>query len=311
MGRDHDSPIKVVDRRGTATAAPPVATPGFSLRRDGGSARLRPGRPAAYLRGVERLDYDAGLSIRGEGRPLALVSGMDGTGKLFYRQVPDLARRHRVATYALRDGARTMDELVEDLDTVVDALAGEGATASVFGESFGGAIALSWALARPGRVEELTILNSFPHFGPQLRLRLGLVALKVMPWSAMPIVRRLTASRLHSSHTSDEHVERFLEITRETTLEGYRNRMRILRRYDVRDRLGEIEAPTLFLAAEEDHLVPSVEQAKAMATAVPDATLKILEGHGHGCLLAPDVDLDGILREWRSAGGGRPGEELD
>ncbi|MDX1660751.1 MAG: alpha/beta hydrolase [Gemmatimonadota bacterium] len=249
------------------------------------------------------LDYDADLSIRGSGRPLVLVSGMDGTGKLFYRQAPDLADRHRVATYALRDAAGTMDALVTDLDAVVDAAAGEGAAATVFGESFGGAIALSYALAHPDRVVELAILNSFPHFGPQLRLRLGLAALKVMPWRAMHVVRRFTASRLHSSHTADEHIERFLEVTRETTLEGYRNRLRILTRYDVRDRLDEIDVPTLFLAAEEDHLVPSVEQAKAMATAVPDATLRVLEGHGHGCLLAPDVDLDGILREWRVAGG--------
>lgn len=240
-------------------------------------------------------------TICGEGPPLVLVSGMDGTGKLFYRQVPGLAREHRVATYPLRDDAETMDALVEDLDAVVDA-AGRGCPATIFGESFGGAIALSYALARPDRVAELAILNSFPHFGPQVRLRLALLALKAMPWSAMPIVRRVTASRLHSSHTADEHVERFLEITRETTLEGYRNRLRILRRYDVRDRLSAIEAPTLFLAAEEDHLVPSVGQAKAMATAVPDATLWILEGHGHGCLLAPDVDLAAILRAWRAAG---------
>lgn len=257
---------------------------------------------------MKGLDYDANLVIRGEGPPLVLVPGMDGTGKLFYRQIPHLVDHHRVATYALRDGARTMDRLVEDLDEVVDAVAGEGASASVFGESFGGAIALSWALARPERAAELTILNSFPRFGPQIRLRLAIAALTVMPWSAMRIVRRLTASRLHSSHTADEHIERFLEITRETTLEGYRNRLRILERYDVRDRLGQITAPTLLLAAEEDHLVPSVDQARVMATAVPDATLRVLEGHGHGCLLAPDVDLDGILRGWRAVKNGRASE---
>lgn len=255
------------------------------------------------------LDYDASLSIRGEGRPLVLVPGMDGTGKLFYRQVPDLAEDHRVATYALRDEARSMEALVEDLARVVDAVAGEDAPAIVFGESFGGAIALSFALARPGRVSELATLNSFPCFRPQIRLRLAILALTILPWEAMRIVRRFTASRLHSSHTREEEIERFLEVTRETTLEGYRNRLRILKRYDVRDRLGEIGAPALFLATDEDHLVPSVEQAKMMATRVPDATLRILEGHGHGCLLAPDVDLDRILAKWRSVGdAGAPGK---
>lgn len=225
---------------------------------------------------------------------------MDGTGRLFYRQVPGLAAGHRVATYALRDSATSMDALVEDLDRVVDAVDG-GEPVTVFGESFGGAIALSYALARPERVGELAILNSFPRFAPQTRLTLGLLALRVFPWEAMPIVRRVTASRLHSSHTRDEDIERFLAITRATTLEGYRNRLRILRRYDVRDRLGEIRAPTLFLAADEDHLVPSVEQAEIMAARVPRATLRVLGGHGHGCLLAPDLHLAEILGEWRGA----------
>jgi pimeloyl-ACP methyl ester carboxylesterase len=113
----------------------------------------------------------------------------------------------------------------------------------------------------------------------------------------MPIVRRITAYRMHSSHTGPEEIQRFLGITRETTREGYLNRLRILRRYDVRDRLREIRVPTLFLAASEDHLVPSVEQAERMAAAVPGARLRVLEGHGHVCLIAPDVDLGEILDE--------------
>ena len=91
--------------------------------------------------------FDSGLSVQGSGDALVLVSGMDGTGKLFYRQVPLLARSYRVATYALRDTASTMDELVADLGRVVDAVAPETRRATIVGESFGGALALSFALA--------------------------------------------------------------------------------------------------------------------------------------------------------------------
>jgi hypothetical protein len=44
-------------------------------------------------------DYDRRLAMEGSGEPLVLVPGMDGTGQLFYRQVPLLARSFRVATY--------------------------------------------------------------------------------------------------------------------------------------------------------------------------------------------------------------------
>jgi hypothetical protein len=59
----------------------------------------------------------------------------------------------------------------------------------------------------------------------------------------------------------------------------------------------------LFLAADCDHLVPAVEQARLMASLAPRATMRVLDGHGHVCLIAPDVDLAEILAEWET---GRP-----
>jgi 3-oxoadipate enol-lactonase len=242
--------------------------------------------------------YDSKTSISGAGPPLVLVPGIDGTGRLFHRQVPSLARRYRLATYALRDDAPTMDVLVEDLARVVGDVATAEEGAVVVGESFGGAVALSFALAYPERVAALVILNSFPRFLPQFRLDLAIAALRAMPWQTMPIVRRLTAFRLHSRFTHRSEIRRFLELTRETTRAGYIARLRILRDYDVRTRLGEVRAPTLFLASDRDHLVPAVEQARYMAARVPRATLRILHGHGHICLIASNLDLGQILADW-------------
>lgn len=245
--------------------------------------------------------FPDGLSIEGSGEPVVLVSGMDGTGKLFYRQVPLLARSYRVATYALRDTATTMEELIDDLGGVVDTVAPAARRATIVGESFGGALALSFALARPAQVERLVIINSFPYFTPQIRLHLALLALRALPWGAMGFVRRLTASRLHSRHTHRAEIRRFLELTASASRDGYCNRLQVLTRYDVRHRLGDISVPTLFLASERDHLVPSVAQAQYMAARVPDATVRVLDGHGHICLIAPDIDLARILDRWRPA----------
>jgi pimeloyl-ACP methyl ester carboxylesterase len=245
-------------------------------------------------------EYDRRLSIAGEGEPVVLVPGMDGTGRLFYRQQPLLARTHRVATYALRDSATDMDTLVADLAHVIETVDATTGKAIVIGESFGGTLAMSLALARPERVAALVILNSFPHFIPQLHLRLALHGLGVLPWGAMGLVRRLTASRMHSAHTHREEICRFLELTATTTKEGYVNRLRVLRKYDIRERLVEMHPPTLFLAAEHDRLVPAVAQARFMAARVPRSTVQVLNGHGHICLIAPGVDLGRIVDEWRA-----------
>lgn len=234
----------------------------------------------------------------GDGPPLVLVPGMDGTGQLFYRQAPLLARRFRVAALRLRDEAQRMDVLVEDLATFVRAMRHGSERAVVVGESFGGALSMSFALAHPELVRALVIVNSFAHFRPQYRLRAAIAGTRLMPWGAMAVIRRATAFRMHSRHTPRSELRRFLAETRRTTREGYLNRLRILMAYDVLPRLRELRVPTLFLAADEDHLVPSVEQAQLMAARVPGSRVRVLEGHGHVCLIAPDLDLEALIREW-------------
>ena len=243
--------------------------------------------------------YNPRLRVEGSGPPLIFVPGMDGTGRLFYRQVPLLARQFRVGTYVLRDEAESMETLVEDLDQVIRTLAPDGERVIVVTESFGGAPALSYGIAHPERIRGLVVLNSFPRFPSQLRLRVGLGLAHVVPWSLMAVFRRLTVSRLHSRSTDQSEVRHFLRQTEETTRRGYISRLRILMNYDVRHRLKDIRVPTLFLAADQDQLVPSVEHASYMVARVPGATLRILEGHGHACLIAPGVDLADILHDWQ------------
>jgi 3-oxoadipate enol-lactonase len=243
-------------------------------------------------------DYDPRLMIRGSGRPVILVPGMNGTADLFYRQVPLLERSYRVATYSLRDDAESLDALAADLASVVDVVAPSERQAIVIGESFGGAVALTTALRHPDRIRALIILNSFPHFGPQARLGMAIAGLKIMPWGAMSLVRHLTAFRLHSPHTHRSEVRQFITRTVHATRKGYLNRLSLLKQYDVRAELREITCPVLFLAAEKDHLVPAVEQARYMSACVPGSVMRILEGHGHICLIAPDIDLGAILDAW-------------
>ena len=85
---------------------------------------------------------------------------------------------------------------------------------SLLGESFGGALTLSYALAHPERVERLVILNSFAHFGSQARLWLGYHLLRATPWGMMRIVRQLNARRMHSPQTERDEIRRFHELMR-------------------------------------------------------------------------------------------------
>ena len=228
---------------------------------------------------------------------LVLVPGIDGTGQLFYRQIPLLERGFTVTPTRLRDAATSMEDLVGDLDDEISRVAGSGRV-TLLGESFGGALTLSYAIAHPERVERLIILNSFAHFGSPARLWLGYHLLRATTWGMMRIVRQLNARRMHSPQTERDEIRRFHDLMRSATREGYLSRLRILREYDIRERLPSIAAPVLYLAADRDALVPAVEQARLMSELTPSATMRVLEGHGHSCLIAPDVDLASIIEDW-------------
>lgn len=228
--------------------------------------------------------------------PLALVPGLDGTALLFYRQVPPLAEQFDVVTHPLPDDPQaTMDDLIADLHRRLRPLPGP---AILVGESFGGALAMSFALAHPETVSALVILNSFPYVRDRLRLRTAPLFLRAFPWGGMPFVRRFTESRLHSPHALPEDLREFHERSKQIGRVGYIRRLEILWTYDIRERLSQIEAPTLLLAGDRDRLLPSVEETRFMAERIPQATLQILEGYGHVCLINHDLHLVDYIRPW-------------
>ncbi len=240
----------------------------------------------------------SGITLHGAGPPLVYVPGIDGTGALFFTQMRRLSR-YRVATYRLRDSAETMDDLVDDLAQVVRETSPGGEPVTLVAESFGGALAMSFALEHRYAVSSLVVLNSFAHFHSPWQLHVAMGALRVLPWSLSSRIRRLSARRHHSPSTPPLDSAHALSLTRTSTREGYLNRLRMLSRYDLRDRLSQLSVPTIFLAADNDVMIPSVQQAYFMASRVPDAQVQVLEGHGHACLLAPEISVGGILQEWR------------
>ena len=141
-------------------------------------------------------------------------------------------------------------------------------------------------------------MNSFPRVRNRFAIRVGPALLKLLPWGAMPLVRRFTESRLQTSHTRPEDLREFHERSKLIGKTGYVRRLEILRSYDIRERLSEIATPTLFLAADQDRLVASVKEGQFMASRMPNAMLRVLEGFGHTCLINHDFDLLGAIEPW-------------
>jgi 3-oxoadipate enol-lactonase len=231
---------------------------------------------------------------QGSGPPFVYVSGIEGTGRNFYKQAADLERDHTVISFPLRPlGRYGMETLVEDFVSVIRAAGFE--RASVLGESFGGLLVLAAALKHPNYFERMILVNSFAAFPHRAKINLGVALYSVLPYSLLKAYRaRNAGSTLFTDDVEEQDRLAFRENTREVRPEGYLARMRIIRSTDLRPRLPEIKVPALVVAGTQDRLLNSVAAARVMVKGLPRARLKLLEGTGHMALLSNRVRV----REW-------------
>jgi 3-oxoadipate enol-lactonase len=235
--------------------------------------------------------------IEGSGPLLIFVPGLDGTGQLFFRQGPRLAVSHRVVTFRSRDhGQFTYEDLTDDLAAIIRKLGDQRAT--IVGESFGGTVALWFALRYPQMVKQLVVINSFPCFRKRLTIELGVRLATGVPFRLLwPVRRAGNILGLLVDAVNRDDRKRFWNAIRTVSGEAYARRLQLIEELDIEDRLCEIQAPTLFIAGDRDLLVPSVKEARAMAEQMPDARVRVIKGAGHACLMGGLVRLDELLAE--------------
>lgn len=225
-------------------------------------------------------------------KPLALlIPGLDGTGRLFYRQTAALESRYRVRAWDFRRrDAFDFEDLVQEL---ADGTAGEEPhSILVVGESFGGPVAIQYVLTYPERVSGLVLVNTFPSYRRRIRIRL---ACRLAPLLGAPAIRQMKnfiADRtLKAEGIPAEDRRRYREIIRLVHPPAYLRRLELVRDVALRHRLGEISVPTHIFASGRDKIVPSLVEARYMAARIPGSRLHVYPDAGHALLLTPGFSL--------------------
>ena len=236
-------------------------------------------------------------TLQGSGPLLIYVPGLDGTGQLFFKQADSLARLYRVVTFRSRDdGGFTYEDLTSDLAAIIEDLGEKQAI--IVAESFGGTIALSFALAYPQMVARLVVVNSFPRFRNRFKIEMGVVLASGLPFRLLwPFRRTASALGLFIDGVKKEDRRLFWDAIRTVSGQAYARRLQLILQFNVEDRLCEIQAPTIFIAGDRDILIPSAKEARAMAARMRNATVKLVEGAGHACLVGDHVRLAELLAE--------------
>jgi len=232
----------------------------------------------------------------GEGPFIVYIPGLDGTGQLFIRQIEQLKSEFSVITFPLRNEAPfSYSDLTNDVITILDQEGIEKAI--IVGESFGGTIALHFALEHQNRIERLILVNTFPFFRRRLRLKLARL---LLPLAFVPLVRKgrdiLARPVLLSELVDDKEIEVFLKHSWTHNYKTYMQRLNLISSLDLRSRLSEIKVPVTIVAAGRDKIIASAKEARFMADQIPNAQIHALPKHGHSCLLSGSFSIASIIK---------------
>jgi 3-oxoadipate enol-lactonase len=215
-----------------------------------------------------------------DGSTLLLLEGMGGDIPGWRRNIPHLARSHRVIGYDFRGNGRsdgpdrpaTMGMFVDDTVALLDLL--EIGSGHVYGQSFGGMVAQELALTHPSRVRSLVLACT--NAGPGH-------AVAVDPRHRVPKDRPYLAlyseafARQHPDHVAEDIL---VGSQNPQPAHARRRQWEAIQQWSSFGRLGDIACPVLVLHGTEDRLV-AVDNARVLAERIPRARLVLLEGAGH------------------------------
>jgi 3-oxoadipate enol-lactonase len=219
-----------------------------------------------------------------EGAPVLVLANSLGTDvELWSRNVPHWHGSFRVVRYDLRGHGCSpvpgepfgVDDLGRDVVGLLDEL--EIARASFCGLSLGGAVGQWLAVNEPDRLDRLVLACTTARFGePEQWLeRARIVRAEGLEAIAGPVIRRWFTSAM-----PERDLAGFREMLLATPAEGYAATCEALSRWDFRERVREIEAPTLVIVGADDP-VTAPSDVEVLAAGIPDARLVVLDGAAH------------------------------
>jgi pimeloyl-ACP methyl ester carboxylesterase len=250
---------------------------------------------------------------QGHGTPLVLVPGIQGRWEYMRPAVDALSEYFRVITFPLCgerasthafDPGRGLDSYADQVTSVLDDA--QLSRAIVCGVSFGGVVALRFAVGHPDRAAAL-VLASTP--APVWRLRPRHEIYVRAPWLFGPVFLAESPWRLRAelaaAFPDPSERRRFRRDVLRTlvgaplSLSRMAERARLMNGMDLRADCARISAPTLVVTGERglDHVVPADDSAN-YARLISNARAAVVERTGHlGSITRPDV-FAAIVRDF-------------
>jgi len=235
-------------------------------------------------------DADIAYDEAGQGPPLMLVSGLNGVGSFWARQVPDFSSDFRVITHDHRGTGKSthsrirysVDQMADDVLRLMDRLGVE--RAHFAGHSTGGAIGQIIAQDHPERLSTLVLSATWagpdPYFRRLFAMRREILQTQGIEAYLRSSVLVLAPPSWVSANDAAIATQQRQQLADSAPVEVLLSRIDAIVAFDRRARLREIRTPTLIVVAADDAVTPRF-YSDELAGAIPDAKLTVLDGGGH------------------------------
>ncbi|HET8683256.1 MAG TPA: alpha/beta hydrolase [Micromonosporaceae bacterium] len=280
--------------------------------------RIRPGR-------VRIRDTSLYLDVIGHGPPLLLMHGGPSADHWTLGAFRRCADQLTLVFYDHRCNGRsagapvssmTWENLTADADALRERLGLR--RWAVLGHSFGGHVALEYALRYPDRLSRLVLLDTGADSHWARQNAPDLLAKRGYSPEKVELARRWFSGEI----TPKEYVPIFMRIggayqyhpvlgtVRILMHGGWRTKVRpeplifagrhLLKDWTVKDRLGKVAVPTLVIAGHDDFVFPPECQYE-LADGIPNARLRIIERAGHNPHDEQATEVMQAVRDFMSA----------
>lgn len=231
---------------------------------------------------------------------LIYLPGMDGTGKLFHTQIPGLAPYFNLRCLSIpptdvSNWQKLTEATIECLET--ELVNNDLKWVYLCGESFGGCLAMSVAIAKPELIGGLILINPASSFNQQPLLSWGITISTLIPeWLHRNSAVGLLPFLADLSRIAKKDRQALLQAMKSLPQQVVSWRLSMLRDFAIApEQWKKFKPPILVIASGCDRLLPSIAEATNLVKIVPNGVMEILPNSGHACLLETTTNLANIL----------------
>ena len=206
---------------------------------------------------------------------VVLSGSLGSTSEMWDPQLPVLGGRSVVRVEHPGHGGEPVRDVHDVGDLAARVLDEVPGTFTFVGLSLGSAVGTHIALHAPDRLEKLVLVSTAPRFGEpeQWIARAATVRAEGMGAIVDAVLGRWFTPAFHE-------VAAYREMMLSIDPEGYARCCEALSRWDVRDELGAVRAPTLAIAGSDDPTTPP-DVVELVSQCIPDARFDVLGPAAH------------------------------